>query len=84
MHCIQVQVYAMDTLLNAEEVREVLQVSRRTFESMVAKRSAPVFILVGRQRRWRRSDVEEWIASRVEAARTGEEKGGPAYLETKS
>lgn len=58
----------MDTLMSAEEVRGVLRVSRRTFESMVAQQKVPCFILVGRQRRWRRKDLEEWISSLAEAA----------------
>ena len=66
--CIQVQTNAMEPLLSADVFRDVLQVSRRTFESMVARKEVPPFILVGRQRRWRRSDVEAWIANLADAA----------------
>ena len=60
---------AIDRLLSAPDVAQMLGVSRRTFESIVAKRMAPVFILVGRQRRWRRADVNDWITELAETAK---------------
>ena len=51
----------------------MLGVSRRTFESIVAKKKAPIFILVGRQRRWRQADVQNWIAALAEAAKNERE-----------
>lgn len=71
----------METLLTADEVRDVLRVSRRTFESMVAKRKVPLFILVGRQRRWRRTDVEAWISTLAEAATSARRASTPIELE---
>ena len=54
---------AMDPLLSADEVRAMLRVSRRTFESIVARNEAPPHLLIGRQRRWRQGDVTGWIDS---------------------
>ena len=67
---------AIDRLLSAPDVAQTLGVSRRTFESIVAKRMAPVFILVGRQRRWRQSDVHDWIAELAERAKKERERDG--------
>lgn len=65
---------AIDRLLSAPDVAQMLGVSRRTFESIVAKRMAPIFILVGRQRRWRQSDVHDWIAELAETAKRERER----------
>jgi excisionase family DNA binding protein len=59
---------AMDTLLSADDVRSMLGVSRRTFEAIVARKEAPPHLMIGRQRRWRRSDVAGWIDSLAEEA----------------
>jgi len=53
----------MTPLMNIEEVAKLLQVSRRTMESLISKRRAPPHLLVGTQRRWRRADVQDWIAA---------------------
>ena len=55
----------MDTLMSAEEVRTLLRVSRRTFESIVARNEAPPYLFVGRQRRWKTKDVQNWIDART-------------------
>ena len=55
----------MDQLLNVEEVTRLLRVSRRTLESIISREEGPRFLMVGRQRRWRTSDVESWIESQV-------------------
>ena len=54
----------------------MLGVSRRTFESLVAKRKVPIFIRVGRQRRWRQPDVQNWIAALAETAKSEQEIRG--------
>ena len=53
----------MTPLMNIEEVPKLLKVSRRTMESLISKRRAPPHLLVGTQRRWRRADVQNWIAA---------------------
>lgn len=53
----------MTPLMNIEEVAKLLKVSRRTMESLISKRRAPPHLLVGTQRRWRRADVQDWIAA---------------------
>ena len=67
---------AIDRLLSASEVAQMLGVSRRTFESLVAKRKVPIFIRVGRQRRWRQPDVQNWIAALAETAKSEQEIRG--------
>lgn len=75
------QTNAIERLLSASDVTQLLGVSRRTFESIVAKRQAPIFILVGRQRRWRPSDVENWIAGLAESAKSERETGSQVEAE---
>jgi excisionase family DNA binding protein len=55
------QVNAIERLLSAVEVAEMLGVSRRTFETILQRNEGPPFILIGRQRRWRPQDVANWI-----------------------
>jgi excisionase family DNA binding protein len=62
----------MEALLSTEDVRTVLRISRRTFESMVARGEAPTHLVVGRQRRWKEADVAAWIESR---RRSGRDRG---------
>lgn len=55
----------METLLDAHQLTTMLGVSRRTLESIIEKQEGPAFILIGRQRRWRPSDVDAWFESRL-------------------
>lgn len=57
----RMQVDATEPLLNADDVTQILGVSKRTFESIVQRNEAPTFFLIGRQRRWRSRDVVSWI-----------------------
>jgi predicted DNA-binding transcriptional regulator AlpA len=61
----------MEALLNTDEVRATLRISRRTFELTVAQGHAPQHLMVGRQRRWRQIDVVDWIETRKRDAREG-------------
>jgi excisionase family DNA binding protein len=54
-----------DMLLNKTQLAELLGVSRRTVDRMVAAGTAPApVILPSGRRRWRRGDVRRWIAER--------------------
>lgn len=59
LDCMQVN--AIDRLLSAAEITQLLGVSRRTFESIVRRDEAPPCLLIGRQRRWRSQDVVAWL-----------------------
>ena len=52
------------TLLTFSELAEMLRVSRSTAHRMLRDEKLPVWILVGRRRRWRREDVEAWLRER--------------------
>lgn len=56
----------MNQLLTADAVTRFLNVSRRTFESLMSKKEGPPCLLVGRQRRWRSDDVDAWVRARVD------------------
>lgn len=51
--------------MDAHQLTSMLGVSRRTLESILEKKEGPAFIMIGRQRRWRPSDVEAWYESRL-------------------
>ncbi len=55
----------MDALLDADTVSKLLKISKRNFESLVARGDGPQFITIGRLRRWRPSDLEAWIQTRL-------------------
>lgn len=55
----------MDALLDAATVSRILKISKRNFESLLARGDGPQFITIGRQRRWRPSDLEAWIQARL-------------------
>lgn len=55
----------MDPLLTAPEVAKLLKITVRTLENMVARNAAPPMLRVGRQRRWRKVDIEEWLATQI-------------------
>ena len=56
----------MDALLDASEVTKLLGVSRRTLESLLARAEGPIYLCIGRQRRWRPADVDSWIELQLE------------------
>lgn len=51
----------MEELLTFSELAELLRVSRSTAWRMLRSGDFPVWILVGRRRRWRREDVAAWL-----------------------
>ena len=59
------QIVNMEALLDANQLTLMLGVSRRTLETILEKQEGPSFILIGRQRRWRQSDVNLWFESRL-------------------
>lgn len=48
-------------LIDAKEVAQRLGVSLRKLEYLISDGSAPVFTRIGRTRKWRLKDVDEWI-----------------------
>jgi predicted DNA-binding transcriptional regulator AlpA len=83
--CNLMQVGEVDVLLNADEVRSVLKVSRRTLESLLASDAGPPYLTIGRQRRWRPNDVNAWIEGRIQISAPSNEmmsqyKGDSAML----
>lgn len=55
----------MEKLLDAGEVSQYLNVSKRTFEQLLSQGDGPRHFLIGRQRRWRPSEINEWIDQRL-------------------
>jgi len=51
----------MEPLLNAGDVARALGISVRTFESLLSRGEGPVFVKVGRQRRWANADIHLWL-----------------------
>lgn len=51
--------------MSALEVARLLNVSRRTLETLIKNQEAPPHLLVGSQRRWRAQDVDRWARSRI-------------------
>lgn len=53
-------------LLTTTQVAELLQVPVSTiYDWRASRRSCPPAIRVGRHLRWRRTDVDEWLAART-------------------
>jgi predicted DNA-binding transcriptional regulator AlpA len=61
------------TLLTQRETAVVLRLSERTLERLRASGLGPKFVRCSKRIRYRQSDVEEWIASRVVGS-TSEER----------
>jgi excisionase family DNA binding protein len=55
----------MKPLLDVDQVAHLLHVSRRKLEKLLTRSQAPMYFLVGRERRWRALDVQEWVRSRA-------------------
>ena len=59
-------------LLRLSDVRERVPYSRSTIYQLIAQGKFPQAISLGeRAVAWLESDIDEWIAARVESARTG-------------
>ena len=63
------QLNAIQPLMSAAEVTQAIGVSRRTFENLMYRKEGPPFLKIGRQRRWRPGDVNQWIDTLAEATR---------------
>lgn len=63
------QVNAIQPLLSAAEVTQAIGISRRTFENLMGRKEGPPFLMIGRQRRWRPSDVNHWIDTLARSTR---------------
>ena len=63
------QLNPIQPLMNAAEVTQAIKVSRRTFENMMSRKQGPPFLMIGRQRRWRPADVNQWIDTLAEVTR---------------
>lgn len=50
-------------LIDAEEFGRLLKVSAKTIDRLLARKKLPRPTLLGRQRRWRRREIEEWVAA---------------------
>lgn len=55
----------MQPLLTQRQVSEMLALSERTLERLRVSGLGPKYANYGRSIRYRQSDLEEWIASRV-------------------
>lgn len=53
-----------DGLINYDEACELLGVSRRALQTMASRRQVPCVRLGARRVRFRRADLEKWIAER--------------------
>ncbi|TVT77434.1 MAG: helix-turn-helix domain-containing protein [Denitromonas halophila] len=54
----------MKTLMTKEDLMELLQVSKRTIDTMIAKSDLPAHTHIGRRLYWRGTDVATWIDAR--------------------
>ena len=68
----------MEPLLSADEIAQILKISKRTLESMIARGEGPPMMTIGRQRRWRLCDLEEWLINRTQSTPASNSKGGCA------
>ncbi len=51
-------------ILTQQEVAELLRIDRRTLRLMRKRGDAPPSFMLGERPRWRRADVDAWIANR--------------------
>ena len=49
-------------LLTCKQVSVMVQLAERTIRALVSSGQFPRPVRIGRSRRWRRTDVEEWLA----------------------
>lgn len=64
-----------EVFLDAKALAKLLNVSLRTVENLVKAKKLPAYVRVGHQRRWRRSDIEEFFAVKQREAEEAS-KGG--------
>jgi predicted DNA-binding transcriptional regulator AlpA len=61
----------LDRLLTSTEVAEILNVPVRSLDAWAYRRTGPPFARVGRFRRYRPSDVAEWLAAQADGRGPG-------------
>ncbi len=71
---IIMQVAEINPLMDARSLAGYLKVSTRTLENLIGRGEGPPFLRLGRQRRWRAVDVEDWLQAQAEAARSCESR----------
>ena len=65
----------MDRLLTIEDVTDLLQVKKSYVYHLTHTRQIP-FVKIGNHVRFRRADLEDWLASQLREDRSGEEGHG--------
>jgi excisionase family DNA binding protein len=63
--CVNKTEVFVESLLTAQEVADILRVSLRKLEQMVAAGTAPQHYRIGRLRRWSVDEVEQWLEDRL-------------------
>lgn len=66
--------YPMEKLLDASAVSDYLNISKRKFEQLLAQGEGPRHFLIGRQRRWRHDEINEWIDQRIKGVMPSRQK----------
>lgn len=56
----------MENLLSATDIARLLQVCKRTVQKLAEAGVMPNYVRIGRQRRWRKQDIEEWINKEID------------------
>lgn len=64
----------MEKLLDVNGVSDQLNISKRSLEQLLASGEGPRHLLIGRLRRWRRSEVDEWVEQRLRKTFTKEKQ----------
>lgn len=57
-------------LITPEELSGELQIPKGTLHNWASAGKGPAFVKIGRHRRYRREDVDAWIAAQRTATRT--------------
>jgi predicted DNA-binding transcriptional regulator AlpA len=56
-------------LLRRKEVEKIVALARSSLERLIAQKSFPAPIRVGKSRRWIRSEVRSWLLEQIEQSR---------------
>ena len=59
-------------LLTSSDLADELQIPMRTFDAWAYEGVGPVYTKIGKHRRYRRADVDRWIAARIVRQRGGD------------
>ena len=63
-------------LIDVKEVARITGFSMRTIWSWVEKNQFPTPLPLGRLRRWRKKDIENWLEEKAQKANPSAVKGG--------